>query len=61
MRSAERQTAATLDDLYRVEGKAELVRGKIVHLTPTGFRLGRVGARIFRSLRLHIRSQAAGA
>jgi Uma2 family endonuclease len=41
---------ATLDDLYRVEGKAELINGRIVHFMPTGFRPGRVGARIFRSL-----------
>src|SRR4051794_27366739 len=42
--------AATLDDLYRVEGKAELINGRIVHFMPTGFRPGRIGARIFRSL-----------
>ncbi len=44
------RTAATLDDLARVEGKAELVSGRIVRLMPTGFRPGRVAARIFRSL-----------
>jgi Uma2 family endonuclease len=44
------QAAATLDDLYRVEGKAELIKGRIVHFMPTGFRPGRVGAWIFRSL-----------
>ncbi|WP_165245027.1 Uma2 family endonuclease [Paludisphaera soli] len=44
------RTAATLDDLARVEGKAELVSGRIVHALPTGFRPGRVAARIFRSL-----------
>ena len=27
---------ATIEDLYKVEGKAELVNGKIVHLSPTG-------------------------
>lgn len=43
-------TAATLDDLYRVEGKAELIGGRIVHLMPTGRRPSRVAARIFRSL-----------
>jgi len=42
--------AATLDDLYRVEGKAELINGRIVQFMPTGFRPGRVGGRIFRSL-----------
>ncbi len=41
---------ATLDDLYRAGGKAELVAGRIIHLMPTGFRPGVVGGRIFRSL-----------
>jgi Uma2 family endonuclease len=44
------QVPATLDDLYRVKGKAELINGRIVLSMPTGFRPGRVGARIFRSL-----------
>ena len=48
--SSATQAAATLDDLYRVDGKAELINGRIVHFMPTGFRPGRVGARIFRSL-----------
>jgi Uma2 family endonuclease len=29
-------TRATIDDLYRVEGKAELVNGEIVHMAPSG-------------------------
>jgi Uma2 family endonuclease len=45
--------AATLDDLYRVEGKAELIAGRIVHLMPTGFRPGQVGGRIYRRLDDH--------
>jgi hypothetical protein len=36
------QTAATLDDLYRVEGKAELIDGRIVPLMATGRRPNRV-------------------
>ena len=47
------QTAATLDDLHRVEGKAELIAGRIVYLMPTGFRPGQVGGRIYRSLDDH--------
>jgi Uma2 family endonuclease len=27
---------ATIDDLYKVDGKAELVNGEIVHVSPTG-------------------------
>jgi Uma2 family endonuclease len=44
------QTAATLDDLYRFDGKAELIDGKIVPLMATGRRPSRVASRIFRSL-----------
>jgi len=31
-----RQPTATLDDLYRVEGKAELVNGRIIHYVGSG-------------------------
>jgi Uma2 family endonuclease len=44
------QRAATLDDLYRVDGKAELIAGRIVPLMATGRRPNRVVSRIFRSL-----------
>jgi Uma2 family endonuclease len=44
------QTAATVDDLYRVEGKAELINGRIVPLMATGRRPNRVALRIVRSL-----------
>ena len=44
------QTSATIDDLYRVEGKAELIGGRIVHLMATGRKPSRVASRIFRSL-----------
>ena len=30
------KTEATIEDLYKVEGKAELVDGEIVHMSPTG-------------------------
>ena len=32
-----RQGTATLDDLYRVEGKAELVGGRIIHYVASGY------------------------
>jgi Uma2 family endonuclease len=51
---------ATLDDLRRVEGKAELIGGRIVHIMPTGFRPGRVGGRIFRSLDDHAEATGRG-
>jgi Uma2 family endonuclease len=41
---------ATLDDLARVEGKAELVAGKLVHYMATGHRPNTVAGRIFRRL-----------
>jgi Uma2 family endonuclease len=44
------QRAATLDDLYRVDGKAELIAGRIVPLMATERRPSRVAARICRSL-----------
>ena len=41
---------ATLADLARVEGKAELVAGCLVLLMPTGHRPGLIAGRIFRRL-----------
>ena len=41
---------ATLEDLYRTEGKAELVGGSIVRFMPTGRRPNRIAGRIYRSL-----------
>jgi Uma2 family endonuclease len=54
------QAAATLDDLKRVEGKAELIAGRIVHLMPTGYRPNQVAARIYRSLDDHAASTGRG-
>jgi Uma2 family endonuclease len=41
---------ATLADLARTPGKAELIRGRIVPLMATGHRPNRIAGRIFRSL-----------
>src|SRR3954447_8688675 len=30
------KTEAAIEDLYKVDGKAELVNGEIVHMSPTG-------------------------
>ena len=46
-----REKTATLDDLRRVEGKAELIAGRIVHLMPTGHRPNRIAGEIFVSLK----------
>jgi len=45
------KTRATIEDLYKVEGKAELVNGEIVHIPPTGDDPGYVGDEIYVSLR----------
>ncbi len=44
---------ATLDDLLRIEGKAELVGGRIVEQMPTGHLPNRIAGRIFISLHNH--------
>ena len=44
------QTRATLDDMMREEGKAELIGGRIVRFMATGRKPNRVASRIFRSL-----------
>jgi len=41
---------ATIDDLYKVEGKAEIVHGELVLMSPGGFGHGRAAGAIFRSL-----------
>jgi Uma2 family endonuclease len=48
---------ATLDDLYRTEGKAELIGGRIVQLMATGKRPNRVAGNIYLSLRLYERQK----
>ena len=42
---------ATLDDLYREPGKAELIAGRIVRLMPTGYFPNYVAGQIYVSLR----------
>ena len=41
---------ATLEDLMRVEGKAELIGGRVVELMPSGRKHNKVAARIYKSL-----------
>lgn len=54
------QTSATIDDLYEVEGKAELIDGRIVPLMATGRRPNRVAFQIARSLDDFARSTGRG-
>lgn len=54
------RTPATLDDLYRVESKAELISGRIVHLMPTGRMPNRVAFQIARNLDDYARATRRG-
>lgn len=60
MSAGTRKRAATRDDLRRVEGKAELIGGRIVHLRPTGHRPNRIAGEIFVSLKNHARAAGRG-
>ncbi len=53
-------TRATIEDLYRVPGKAELVEGEIVHMSPTGAAPNYAAVEILVSLRGHARRTQAG-
>ena len=54
------KTQATIEDLYRAPGKAEIVDGEIVPMSPTGFLPGYAGGEIFASLREYGRRTKAG-
>ncbi|MGH9802367.1 MAG: Uma2 family endonuclease, partial [Blastocatellia bacterium] len=51
---------ATIEDLYKVEGKAEIVNGKVVLMPPTGDDPGRAGFEIAVHLRQHERETGLG-
>jgi Uma2 family endonuclease len=53
-------TRATLDDLYRVEGKAELIGGRIVHYMASGELPTGSAGEIFVSLRLYSKATGQG-
>jgi len=54
------QTRAAIEDLHRVEGKAELVNGEIVLMPPAGGDPGIAGGEIFASLRAYARGERRG-
>lgn len=56
----ETKTEATIEDLYRVPGKAELVDGEVVLMSPTGKMPGYAGGEIFVSLRNYARQTGNG-
>jgi Uma2 family endonuclease len=51
---------ATIDDLYKVEGKAELVNGEILIMSPTGILPSYVAGEIFTSLHRYSKQQKLG-
>ena len=53
-------TRATIDDLYKVEGNAELVNGEIVHMPPVGDEPGSAGFEIATRLREYARATQRG-
>jgi Uma2 family endonuclease len=57
---ASASTRATIDDLYRTPGKAELIGGRIIPLMATGRRPNRVAFLIARSLDDHARALGVG-
>src|SRR5262245_53455914 len=54
------QAPATIDDLYKVEGKAELIGGRIVRFMASGVRPTDVAFEIAASLRDHARRTGRG-
>jgi Uma2 family endonuclease len=54
------KTEATIEDLYRVDGKAEIVNGEIVHMSPTGRRPSFASRGILFSLHEHEKRTKSG-
>lgn len=52
--------AATLDDLYQVDGKAELIAGGIVRFMATGFLPNQIAGEIYASLRDYVKAAGRG-
>lgn len=54
------KTRATIEDLYSVEGKAELINGEIVQMPPRGDDPGYASDEIFVSLREYAKRTKTG-
>ena len=54
------KTRATIEDLYKVEGKAELVHGEIVQMPPAGEDPGAASVEIVVSLQGYARRTGQG-
>jgi Uma2 family endonuclease len=51
---------ATIEDLYHIEGKAEIVNGEVVFMPPTGDLPGRASGSVYISLRQHEKATGLG-
>jgi Uma2 family endonuclease len=51
---------ATLDDLMKADGKAELIGGRIVHQMPTGRKPNRIAGRIYKNLDDYAETRGVG-
>jgi Uma2 family endonuclease len=56
----ETNAKATIEDLYKVPGKAELVDGEIILMSPTGYSPNRGGTNILSSLTQYERQTGTG-
>ena len=54
------RTRATIEDLYKVQGKAELVNGEIVEMPPAGDEPNVAGGEVFAHLREYARHTGHG-
>ncbi len=54
------RAAALIEELYQIDGKAEIINGEIVPMSPTGEIPGVAGGEIFVSLRQYARLQRLG-
>jgi Uma2 family endonuclease len=54
------QMQATIDDLYKIDGKAELVNGQLVLDSPTGGLPGYASVEILSSLRIYAKRTKSG-
>ncbi len=54
------KTEATIEDLYKVKTKAEIINGEIVHMSPTGHRPNLAALEISLSLREYARRTKSG-
>ncbi len=54
------EARATIEDLYKVDGKAELVNGEIIEFMATGYEPGYAGDEIYVALRNYVRRIGIG-